>query len=379
MRSGTGGPIMHLHRHAQQTGCIIALLAFSSFAPAAEYLDAETAAAAAANYQQYCALCHGEDRQGHVNDHAPSLRSQSLIETGYPWSLTMATGYGRPGTPMAPFVDEVGGPLTRQQIQDLGRWLFEQTGVEKVDIDESPIAGDIARGADVYASECAQCHGAEGEGDTGTALGNQAMLALTPDEFLRHAIVNGRQETDMPSFENKLSDADIDNVTAFLRSRATGWNLEKPVYREPPAAADYVLNPDGEDPDFELTDGLYVSSTDLNAAINAGRRMVLLDTRALPLWQMANIEGSVPLPYYYDFNNLAALAADLPKDGTMIVTYCECPRAAARFVSRQLRELGFESLAVLYEGIQGWIALGYPVSAGETLTVAAQPLHQGSD
>jgi len=350
----------------------------SNPANGAQALSAEESAVAAANYQQYCALCHGAERQGHVNDHAPSLRSQSLLETGYPWSLSMAIGYGRPGTPMAPFVDEVGGPLTRSQIRQLSQWLFEQAQVIKVDVDEAPVPGDSQRGAQVYASQCASCHGTQGEGGTGTALGNQAMLALTPDAFLRHAIVNGRQGTDMPSFANKLTNTDIDNVTAFLRSRAAGWNLEKPVYRAPPSARDYVLNPDGGDPEFELTDDLYVSSADLNAALQAGKRMVLLDTRALPLWQMANIEGSVPLPYYYDYDNMSALAADLPKDGTMIVTYCECPRAAAEFVNRKLREQGFESLAVLYEGIQGWIALGYPVWAGETMTVEAAPIQQSA-
>ena len=44
-------------------------------------LTDEQSAATAKNYQQYCALCHGADRQGHVNDHAPSLRSKSLLET----------------------------------------------------------------------------------------------------------------------------------------------------------------------------------------------------------------------------------------------------------------------------------------------------------
>ena len=359
--------------------CAFALVMFLVTTPtlaarAIEPLTEAQAAAAAANYQQYCALCHGEDRQGHVNDHAPSLRSKSLLETGFPWAMVMATGYGRPGTPMAPFIDEIGGPLSREEIFQLSQWLFDQGKVEKVPLDRDQIPGNVSRGAVVYAAECAECHGASGEGGTGTALGNQAMLALTPDSFLRHAIANGRQGTEMPAFAGQLSDADLDNVTAFLRSRATGWNLTKPVHREPPPPEEYVLNPDGADPDFDLAEGLYVSSADLHAAVEAGNRMVLLDTRALPLWQMANLQGSVPLPYYYDFKNLEALAADLPRDGTMIVTYCECPRAAAAYVNRQLKALGFENLAVLYEGIQGWISLGYPVVQGETTVVEAKPL-----
>jgi cytochrome c oxidase cbb3-type subunit 3 len=46
------------------------------------------------------------------------------------------------------------------------------------------------------------------------------------------------------------------------------------------------------------------------------------------------------------------------------VSYCECPRAAAESVTRKLRAAGFQNTAVLYEGIQGWIALGYPVFVG---------------
>ena len=47
-------------------------------------LSADESAAAAADYQKYCSLCHGAERQGYVNDHAPSLRSESLIRSGFP-------------------------------------------------------------------------------------------------------------------------------------------------------------------------------------------------------------------------------------------------------------------------------------------------------
>jgi rhodanese-related sulfurtransferase len=61
----------------------------------------------------------------------------------------------------------------------------------------------------------------------------------------------------------------------------------------------------------------------------------------------------------------------MPADGTMIVTYCECPRAAAEYVNRKIRELGFTNTAVLWEGIRGWVSLGYPVARGETTIVEA--------
>jgi cytochrome c oxidase cbb3-type subunit 3 len=85
----------------------------------------------------------------------------------------------------------------------------------------------------------------------------------------------------------------------------------------------------------------------------------------MSMWQMGHIEGAVPIPYYYDYRDLAPLARDLPKDGTLIVLYCECPRAAAESVNRKLVEMGFENTAVLWEGIGGWISLGYPVQRGQ--------------
>jgi len=326
-------------------------------------LTSEQAASAAADYQQYCALCHGEDRQGHVNDHAPSLRSRSLLEAGVQERF-LAMGYGRPGTPMAGFFEEIGGPLNKEQLFHLTLWLQDQAGVEQIVLPLETITGDIEAGKRIYADQCSECHGATGEGVTGTALGNPAMLSVTTDHFIRHAIVNGRQGTKMAAFREKLNSGEIDAVTAFIRSRATGWEVHKPVFRTPPTADEYVLNPNGEPPEFELKDELYVMSKDLNEALEDKRRLVLLDTRSMSMWQMAHIEGSVPLPYYYD--DVTRVADDLPRDGTWIVSYCECPRAAAEYVNKQLVGLGFKNTAVLWEGAYGWVGLGYPMSRGET-------------
>ena len=337
----------------------------------AQGLTEDAARQASANYQRYCALCHGRDREGHVNDHAPSLRSTSLLESEFP-VLGEAIGYGRQGTPMGGYLDEVGGPMTRQEIIDMLRWLRKSAAVEPIDMGEQSLdrtVGDAKRGKAVYGQHCATCHGANGEGGTGTALGNAAMLALTPDSFLRHAIVQGRQGTPMPAFGSVLSGTQIDDVTAFLRSRSTGWTAGRKPLRTPPAPGDYVINTKGSAPEFgTLKDDRYVSAAVLDRELKAKPRMVLLDTRVTSMWQMAHIEGAVPVPYYSREEALAAL----PRDGTWIVAYCECPRAAADSVVKRLREEGgFTHTAVLWEGIQGWVSLGYPVVAGDASKPAA--------
>jgi len=326
-------------------------------------MNQEDSDAAAADYQKYCALCHGVNREGYVNDHAPSLRSESLIESGYPTELLYTIGYGRRGTPMAAFSTEMGGPMSREEIRRITRWLKEQVGVEPVELSPEPVSGDVALGKATFALHCAKCHGAEGEGITAPAIGNPAMLSLTSDSFLKYAIENGRNGTEMRSFREELTPEEIDGITAFLRTRATGWQIALPVLESPPPPAEWIINPDAPAPDFDLEDETYVSAAGLLAALQEKRRMVLLDTRVTSMWQMAHIEGSVPLPYYDDFDTVTA---NLPTDGTWIVGYCECPRAAAESVIEELRKQGFKNTAVLWEGIQGWVALGYPVSIGQS-------------
>lgn len=349
---------------------LFATLAFAALAAVAfprahavapvQPLTAADSAAAEADYQRYCALCHGRDREGHANDAAPSLKSKSLLESAFPWPLHQAISYGRPGTPMGGYLDEVGGPMTNAEIVRLTRWLGERSGVAPIALPHAPVTGDVDRGERVYAAECASCHGADGEGGEGTALGNPAMLALNTDSFLRHAIVEGRQDTPMPAFGTRLPAHDIDSVVAFLRSRAAGWTRPGPL-AAPPALESMVLNPGAPAPSFALRDELYVSADDLRRELDAGKALVLLDTRVPSVWRQGHIAGALPLPYYSG----ADVLAELPRDGTWIVAYCECPRAAAESVVRRLRAEGILTSAVLYEGFQGWLAKGHPVVTGD--------------
>lgn len=327
--------------------------------PPPRKLTEEQSKVAADNYQKYCSLCHGEDRQGHVNDHAPSLRSKSLMESGVAHQILRPMSYGRKGTAMGGYLDEVGGPMTLDETWNLTYWLFEQAGVQRLKFSTNPVQGDIKRGEQTYLENCTSCHGVNGEGVTAPALGNQSALAHNTDEFIRHAIRNGRQDTPMMAYKNKLSAQDIDNITAFLRSKALGWKDEKVVLKALPAPEEYIFNPNGDDPNFTLTEGKYISSKDLFAALSAKNKMVLLDTRVTSVWQNAHIEGSIPFPYYQDVD-INKTIAGIPTD-VQIVAYCSCPRAAADYTIKKLAKLGYTRTAVLYEGIFGWMNQGFPV------------------
>jgi len=315
-------------------------------------------------YQTYCALCHGEDRTGYRADHAPSLRSKTLLSTGYPRFIYMTIGWGRSNSAMEGYHEEMGGPLSEDDLRLLTRWLGQVEGVESLELASDAVAGDAVVGKEVYAQHCAECHGARGEGVSAPALGDQALLAHASDHFLRYTIANGRDGTPMTGFAKTLDESEIDGVVAYLRSQASGWSPTPPKLVAPPAPEEYVLNPEGETPEFTLRDGRYVPAAEVVAALEQKKRFILLDTRPASAWQRSHIPGAVPMPYYRDKERAGD---NLPNDGTWIVAYCACPHAASDYVVNNLKELGFKNTAVIDEGILVWTAMGLPVTAGEAL------------
>jgi len=327
-------------------------------------LDSVASQNAAKMYQKYCALCHAENREGYAADNAPSLRSNSLLGTSKSSNFMRYTiQFGRANTAMGGYLDSQGGPMEYIEIEQLLQWLYETSGVEdEIKISREPVKGDEALGAKIYANNCAVCHGENGEGVSAPALGNPMLLATATDEFLKYAITEGRDSTPMIAFKDILSEDEINGVTAFLRSRASGWNVPKTDSITLPTPDEYVLNPEGKRPDFKLRDGLYVSSKQVFEAMKDSTRMVILDARSKVAWRQTHIPGAVPVPYYEEPEEFVN---DLPKDDTWIVVYCACPHAASQRVVNTLKRYGYKNTAIIDEGVLVWAQLGYPVNHGQ--------------
>ncbi len=309
-------------------------------------------------YTRYCALCHGADREGYAADHAPSLRSPELLGAASPAFLQSAVAYGRPGTAMAAFAADQGGPLSESQQRALIDWLVTTAQVTPAPIPDVPVAGDAVRGAEVYAAHCAACHGPSGQGGTGTALNNPVFLATASDAFLRHTLAQGRAGTPMIGFAGILSGADLDAVVSFVRARAAGWDAPKTVQVQAPDLAKAVLNPQGPIARLEHREGRFVSAASVAAAMARGERMVLLDARPVSDWQRSHLPGALPVPFY---DGVAAISPHLPRDGTPLVAYCACPHAASGVVVDQLVALGFPAARILDEGVLFWGQQNYPL------------------
>ena len=74
----------------------------------------------------------------------------------------------------------------------------------------------IQAGYRLYASQCQLCHAVNGDGVAGISLSRQQFRSIANDEDMRRLIAAGTQRG-MPAFT--LSEAEMDGVVAFLRSR----------------------------------------------------------------------------------------------------------------------------------------------------------------
>lgn len=78
--------------------------------------------------------------------------------------------------------------------------------------------GDANAGAVVYNTQCAPCHGSQGEGGIGKPLHPSTFIQSQKNEQLIEFIKTGRPGTAMAGFEGRLSETQIADVIAFLRS-----------------------------------------------------------------------------------------------------------------------------------------------------------------
>ncbi len=336
--------------------------------PAPEASAEARFAEGASAYTQYCALCHGADATGYAADHAPSLVSSTYLESASDDLIARGIRDGRPGTAMAPYAKVRGGPLDDDTIAAIITFLRDR-GPVRLHLPTAPIPGDVALGEAVYTANCQRCHGTRADRGEAVHLANAAFIANANDAYLRHAVVHGRPGTPMPAFAGILGENEIDNAVAFLRSWSSPAEAERrppPAPPELPPLGQVVINPQGAPPEFTLKDDLYVPIDDVKAALEAKRRIVIIDARASSDWMTMHIPGSITIPYYA-FARLDAL----PRDGTWITAYCACPHHASGAVVAELRRRGFTHTAVLDEGILEWKKRGYPIASQAPLPPTA--------
>jgi mono/diheme cytochrome c family protein len=123
---------------------------------------------------------------------------------------------------MPAFAQEKGGPLRDNEIEDLVAFIrnWEETAPVL------PTATPVIEAASLYGQYCAGCHGPNGEGTDAISLvlNSKGFLDRTDDALLYQLIAQGRPEQGMPSFASELSNAEINELVAFIRT----WEATAP-------------------------------------------------------------------------------------------------------------------------------------------------------
>jgi len=175
-------------------------------------------------YRENCSGCHGADGKGGASI---ALRDPVFLAIADDPTIHDIAERGVPGTQMAPFAQSKGGMLTEAQIGALVRGIrgwaanVPRDGLPPF-LAQSP--GDPQRGAGVYATFCASCHGPDGQGAKGgSAIANGAYLSLVSDQYLRTTIIAGRPELGAPDWRGNvagrpMTSEEISDVVAWLTS-----------------------------------------------------------------------------------------------------------------------------------------------------------------
>lgn len=156
-------------------------------------------------YQRYCAVCHANDGTG-IPDVAPDLAQFSAPRV----DLSMRTG-------RMPLTDRQRGVRERTFSPDERRATMAYLdGLLDLEGElPDPPAGEAAQGREVYAINCAQCHGATGSG--GVAGDGVQIPAIVGSDDVTIASATREGPFAMPPFgEALITDQEIGDITAFL-------------------------------------------------------------------------------------------------------------------------------------------------------------------
>ena len=179
-------------------------------------------------FAENCAVCHGKDGQGRVGatlakdwpSIRPDLRIRDTIEKGVSGSVMPAWGQA------------YNGPLNDQELDAVTMYILSWESGQPRFIYPTPtidtrialtpppgIDGDPNRGSQLFAANCALCHGDSGEGRIGANL-SKDWPSIRPDLRVKSVIESGVPGSVMPAWSQvnggPLSDQDINDITSYI-------------------------------------------------------------------------------------------------------------------------------------------------------------------
>jgi len=180
-------------------------------------------------YRRNCAGCHGAD--GRLGAARP-LNDPVYLALLPAERLRAIIGGGVRGTSMPAFGASAGGALTEAQVDAIAKGMLARwarpDAVRGLTLPPYAVGTGPAepaereRGAVVYASACARCHGPDGAGGSNAgSIVEPSYLALVSDQSLRTTVIAGRPDLGKPDWRedvpgHPLTPQQITDVVAWL-------------------------------------------------------------------------------------------------------------------------------------------------------------------
>jgi mono/diheme cytochrome c family protein len=218
----------------------------------------------------------------------------------------------RPKESHTPFIAVVLG-LTLCILVVFQIYILREPGrIEAVEAEDHSLA--VAGGGELYAENCAACHGGDGEGGIAPALNSQDLLKMTTDEALFSLTRTGVPGSIMPAwgqtFGGPFTDEQIAHMVAFIRNWEPTAPKPVPVDTSPDPARGALIY----DQTCSICHGQKGQGTELAPALNDPERLSKLNdawyrntiahgrpAKGMPTW------GTVLSPS--QINDLVALIA----------------------------------------------------------------------
>lgn len=200
---------------------------YAAFAPAEKAQADDTAQSLAIEqgrklYQVGCASCHGTGGQG--SSDGPSLVGVGAAAVDF----QVGTGRMPAATSQGPQVPKKKNIYTQAQIDQLAAYIASLGAGPAVPTtnEYGPQGADIARGGELFRTNCAQCHNTGGKGGALTHGKFAPSLEGVAPKHIYEAMQTGPQN--MPSFpDTTLSQQNKKDIIAYLNA-VNGDQTENP-------------------------------------------------------------------------------------------------------------------------------------------------------
>ena len=172
-------------------------------------------------YADNCAMCHGQKAEGNL--YFPSLIDSAWLWGGTPEQIhkTLLVGInaGVEGTRVSQMpAFGTTAVLNSNEIDDVVNYVTSLASDQIGDGSRAEEVLSVTRGESVYKTNCAACHGANGQGNIALGapnLGDNFWLYGWNKESLKKSITNGRAGW-MPAWKGRLDDIELKMLSIYV-------------------------------------------------------------------------------------------------------------------------------------------------------------------